>query len=135
MSWKYGVLAMRDLTARMQRSALLQGFERGMYVALCNGLPQCVQDALSPIPTDSVCICPQESLSSSRRMTEIKFGGSTDRGTAEGDHSAFTNSGGTVSYAGSIASRSACVGVDTWTDGGRYSWLRASSRTSMLCMV
>ena len=49
-------------------------------------------------------------------MTEIKFDGSTFRGTAEGDHGVFTSSNGTV-YAGQIARGAACVGVLTWTDG------------------
>ena len=51
------------------------------------------------------------------RLTAIKFGRWTYRGTAEGDHGVFTdNSNGTV-YAGSIAGGFACVGVATWTDG------------------
>jgi len=49
-------------------------------------------------------------------MTEIKFWGSTYRGTAEGDHGVFTQSCGEV-FAGSIAYGSACVGVLTWTSG------------------
>jgi hypothetical protein len=50
-------------------------------------------------------------------MTEIKFRGSTYRGTAEGALGVFTdNNNGTV-YAGSIAYGSACIGVATATDG------------------
>ncbi len=50
---------------------------------------------------------------------EIKFNGSTFRGTAEGDHGVFTKSDGTV-FEGEIANGSACVGVATETDG--YTW-------------
>jgi hypothetical protein len=51
-------------------------------------------------------------------MTEIKFGGGTYRGTAEGDHGVFTDihRDGRV-YAGQIAGDSACVGVFTCTNG------------------
>jgi hypothetical protein len=49
-------------------------------------------------------------------MTEIKFDGSTYRGTAEGDHGVFTHSGGAV-FAGQIAGDCARVGVLTWTGG------------------
>jgi hypothetical protein len=49
-------------------------------------------------------------------MTEIKFRGSTYRGTAEGDHGVFTHSGGTV-YAGKIVGDYPCVGVLTYTSG------------------
>ena len=52
-------------------------------------------------------------------MTEIKFWGSTYRGTAEGDHGVFTGSFGRV-FAGQIAGDYACVGVVTWTDGTTF---------------
>jgi hypothetical protein len=61
---------------------------------------------------NSVLGRPQESLNSSRRMTEIRFYGWTYRGTAEGDHGVFTRSDGAV-YAGKVANRSVCVGVAT----------------------
>jgi hypothetical protein len=50
-------------------------------------------------------------------MTEIKFGYSTYRGTAEGDHGVFTDDSGGHVYAGRIARGSAWVGVLTTTDG------------------
>ncbi len=50
-------------------------------------------------------------------MTEIKFGGDTYRGTAEGDHGVFTRSGGGRVYAGQIDNGFACVGVATNTNG------------------
>jgi hypothetical protein len=52
-------------------------------------------------------------------MTEIEFGWSTFRGTAEGDHGVFTDSFGAV-YAGQIAGDHACVGVATLTDGDTW---------------
>jgi hypothetical protein len=52
-------------------------------------------------------------------MTEIKFGGSTYVGTAEGDHGVFTGSDGTV-YAGQIAGRYPRVGVRTLTNGTTF---------------
>jgi hypothetical protein len=62
---------------------------------------------------------PQDSMNSSRRMTEIKAFRSTYRGTAEGDHGVFTYSDGTV-YAGSIADGSACVGVVKTISGNTF---------------
>jgi hypothetical protein len=50
-------------------------------------------------------------------MTSINAFGFTYRGTAEGDHGVFTNKSNGNVYAGSIAYGSACVGVDTATDG------------------
>jgi hypothetical protein len=52
-------------------------------------------------------------------MTEIKFWGSTYRGTAEADHGVFTSSIGSV-YAGRIADGSARVGVATRTNGTTF---------------
>ncbi len=50
-------------------------------------------------------------------MTEIKFGGFTYVGAAEGDHGVFTHKSDGRVFAGQIAGRYACVGVLTWTDG------------------
>jgi hypothetical protein len=50
-------------------------------------------------------------------MTEIKYNGSTYVGTAADDHGVFTNSEGTVTYAGEIVHRRASVGVATFTNG------------------
>ncbi len=52
-------------------------------------------------------------------MAEIKFGGWTYVGTAEGEHGVFTRSDGAV-YEGQIAGDYPCVGVATWTDGTTY---------------
>ncbi len=53
-------------------------------------------------------------------MTEIKFQGSTYRGTAEGDHGVFTRHSGGFVYAGKIANGAACVGVATWFIGTTF---------------
>jgi hypothetical protein len=50
-------------------------------------------------------------------MTEVKFNGSTYRGTAEGDHGVFTHKSGGAVFAGQIAGGFPCVGVLTLTNG------------------
>ena len=50
-------------------------------------------------------------------MTEIKFWGSTYRGTAEADHGVFTYSRGGTVFAGQIAGNFARVGVATYPNG------------------
>jgi hypothetical protein len=53
-------------------------------------------------------------------MTEIKFWGSTYRGTAEGEYGVFTNNNSGNVYAGRIADGYARVGVRTATNGNTW---------------
>ncbi len=53
-------------------------------------------------------------------MTEIKFWGITYIGTTDGDHGVFTDPDDGAVYAGEIVRGSACVGVNTRTNGTDY---------------